>query len=139
MIRSLFLVLVLATAAAAQCTQHVGGCTFESLIGCGTAPQIGTGFLVCARPTCSVGRQVMILGTCTAPTPLRGIACAICSNCTLSVQPLVTFQWTGLGCFSISIPRNLSLVGATFCVQNACLYSPPCICTSNSIHVRIVS
>ena len=128
-------------AAAAQCQPHGAGCLApaSASISCGTLPQIGTTWLVCARPTCSTNSQFLMIGRCSGPTLLpTALTCFGCPRCNLDIQPAATLTWNGFGCYGIGIPRNTSLIGGVFCVQNGCLFTRPCVCLTNALQVRII-
>lgn len=126
----------------AQCTTVYGACNGSvSGIACNTAPRVGLNWLVCAQPACAPSVNAFFLGGCAAP-PVKipgPVACANCSsNCLYGINPLVFTQpWPGTFCFQFNIPAERRLIGLTFCIQNACLFTTPCVCLSNTIQVRI--
>jgi hypothetical protein len=125
----------------AQCQIQGGACN-AALAGiyCGTAPRVGLNWLVCARPACPPSRNALFLGACAVPRlPIPAPpACSNCATCFLDVFPILHAQnWPGTGCFDFPIPRDSRLIGLTFCIQNVCLFTQPCVCLSNGLLVRI--
>lgn len=83
------------------------------------------------------------LGSCFAPgIPLNPpLMCGNCTGCLLHVIPIdVVLQWTWPPrTFTVPIPSNRHLVGATFCIQNFCVNATTlCLCASGAAQVQIM-
>jgi len=133
-------VSLLAVPGAGQCLPYGFGCNGPAQIGCGASPSIGTFLLLCARTSCGLQPNVMLLGSC-GPGPNQipaGLACSFCPRCSLDLSAIwLARSWNGTGCLGIPIPNDHALVGQSLCAQNVCAYTA-CVCLTNTIQVRIV-
>jgi hypothetical protein len=124
--------------ARAQCTPiPATGCPRQLAPTCRTSPQIGTTFTWVSAPCLTTVPALLIFGTVLNP-PLPVSPPIVCGNapCDLGCQPLVVAQAASM---SIPIPPLRILIGATFCIQSACISQPgPCFNLSQASSVTIM-
>ncbi len=151
--RNLLIFVVLALLApnlVAQCTVYGQACASSGMqLVCSSAPQIGTNWNIgersaaaCNGGTSNPTQVLTIYGICfPGGIPVDPpITCAACAGCSLYVLPAFgAIQWTWPPRVqTIPIPADTNLVGATFCIQDACVeQTQGCICTSNAMQVVI--
>lgn len=125
------------TAVRAQCSPIPGtGCSGQSAPTCVTRPAIGTTFTWRAAPCLTTIPPLVIFGTVLNP-PISLSPPIVCTNvpCDLACMPLFVAQ---AGDMSIPIPNLRSLIGATFCIQSACITQRvPCLTLSQASSVMI--
>lgn len=121
----------------AQCAPIPGtGCPGQTAPTCATPPQIGTTFTWHAAPCLTAVPPLLMFGTVLTP-PVQIWPPIVCTNtpCDLGCQPLLVVQTSFM---SIPIPNLRSLVGATFCIQSACVdLRVPCFTLSQASSVTI--
>jgi hypothetical protein len=140
---------LLATPAAAQCVAVGPGCAASNMnLVCGT-PQVGTNWTfgeqnatACGGSFTNPTPMLTVFGTCTVPGfPINPpLACASCGGCELNVLPIdFVLQWSWPPrTVSLPIPNSPRLVGAQFCLQNACVdLTNFCICLSGAHQATI--
>jgi hypothetical protein len=121
----------------AQCSPLPGtGCSGQGAPPCVTPPAIGTTFTWRAAPCVTAVPPLLMFGTVLRP-PVPITPPIVCTNapCDLGCQPLVVAQSPDM---SIPIPNLRILVGATFCIQSACINQRvPCFTLSQASAVTI--
>ncbi|MCI0587308.1 MAG: hypothetical protein L0323_10755 [Planctomycetes bacterium] len=87
------------------------------------APTIGNSAFAVLPSACAGGTYTwLILGTCTAPTPLPPLAPMYTAGCTLRTTLLFLFSGASpLGAIPIPIPPIPSLIGGQVCTQTVCI------------------
>ena len=146
----LVLLALLVPSLTAQCTVFGQSCASSGMnLICSSAPQIGTNWTIgersamaCNGGTTNPTQVLTIYGVCfPGGIPLSApITCRSCGGCNLYVLPaLGAIRWTWPPrTQQIPIPADRNLVGATFCMQDACVeQTQGCVCTSNAIQVVI--
>jgi len=134
----------LASSARAQCVAVGPGCAASGMnLFCGT-PQVGTTWTIAEQNAAACGGSstnpvpiLTVLGSCLVPGFVLNppLTCPNCAGCELNVLPIdLVLQWTWPPrSTSIPIPNNPRLIGAQFCVQNACVdVITGCICLSGA-------
>ncbi|HLU37879.1 MAG TPA: hypothetical protein VK081_00745 [Planctomycetota bacterium] len=135
--------------AEAQCTPIGPGCSTSGMnLACG-APRIGMNWsigeqsaTVCGGSAVTPAPILTVLGMCSVPgLPFHPpLACTECGGCELNVFPIdFMLQWSWPPrTIHFPIPNNPWLVGASLCLQNACLDTTRfCFCLSGAAQVVI--
>jgi len=153
MLRLASLLFVLATVlptATAQATP-IGSCPSSGMqIAC-AQPQIGTNWWIGERSGTACGYNsggapipmVTIFGGCIPGIPIATPpACSHCSGCSLYVYPgFADMVWNWPPRTTVlPIPNDPNLIGAMFCMQNACIdqLTLSCVCVSGGMQVQIM-
>ena len=151
-LRSLVLavIVLLGGTARAQCTSIGPGCASSGMdLLCVSAPQVGTTWTIGERDATACGALSTnpitihtVAGFCQVPgLPLGApLMCPNCTGCELNVLPILAdFMWTWPPrTTTLQIPNNASIVGAVFCIQDACVdMARSCVCVSNAMQVTI--
>lgn len=146
---ALLVSVFLVSATTAQCVPIGPRCTASGMaLVCGN-PQIGTNWFVgetnagaCGGTGTNPVPMLTVFGTCQVPGAVLNppLTCAACGGCELNVLPIdFMLQWTWPPRTAIvPIPNNVRLIGAQFCIQNACIDPINlCICLSGAAQVTI--
>ncbi len=108
-----------------SCVDLPGGCPGTGLASpaCVGAPTIGNSAFAVLPSACAGGTfRWLILGTCTAPTPLPPLAPMCTAGCTLRATLFFLFSGASpLGAITIPIPPIPSLIGGQVSTQTVCI------------------
>lgn len=125
------------------------GCAASGMnLVCGS-PQVGTNWLIGEQNASACGGTptnpvpiLTVFGMCVVPGLVLNppVTCSSCGGCQLNVLPIdVVLQWTWPPRTTmVPIPNNARLIGAQFCIQNACVDPVNfCLCLSGASQVTI--